>query len=536
MQVLPSDHNMVPAPLITRERRPAPGAKPTFTKIWRDVFTANIPAITQKKIVITGIVGEGLGDYAHMLSAARLLSKKFKDILILPIIEGKHKKLFPAGPKLRCEPLNIEKLYSPLPLTEEVLTKFEEADIIVEMSIPLRRRELIKGKELVFDPKEQEKYQQNYLEMKINPRKLITLPEYSINHGRMASSGMGLGENELGIFIKPKKTNRNPSDLNSPVLREVLSRSVNQGNHFNLVYTHNLVHLKTCIYAQVVSQKNNSKNIDIFTKLDDLNNLKSDENFIKLGELTLNIEFLKTNGIGKVKFIKNEQEKEIIISDDNHKELQLIYAFPLEQSDMNTLMSLVKDVNEEKSEEANFPFVGCTGDDSFTRVISNDKIPLYEIALWKEDAFRNYKSLAMSVLSKEETSYIDYLNYLLKLKKIEGKSLNSTVEQGKVDQACQKIAEKIVGVSKEKGFYLQAQKVHQHIKEHKNVNKHLIKSVSSLIFFQEKKAFEDKFKNEFQDLKKRYESDEINIKQATKKIGRLVKNLILEKSEHQIVD
>lgn len=321
-----------------------------------------------KNLVVMGCVHpDGVGDYYHILNAAEQLKSKFPESKVTMIVSHCADNL---SSKVRS-PIDkrIETIfYKYTNVPNEIYPVLEQADQIIEIS------------QCVIDP-DTRKILQNKGEA------YRYIGEYGYTGFAVkCDQPMGLKNNHLGIVLTDKPTTTSLLDLKHDALKTILFGTTNPSkeNLENYLQTNEpfVGYIKMgsyyqmgLIYTTAAFLKNSEKHtIDLI-----LPSVKTKY---------LDMEFLKSQGIGKIKIIKTENDKIIedeIKLDDKGKELRLIDPFPLEQKDFHTLLAHTN------------PLVGCTGDHSVSEAFSFDRLPFYEIRYTKVGFHNDLINLAGKV-------------------------------------------------------------------------------------------------------------------------------------------
>lgn len=328
--------------------------------------SVKINSSNKENIVVTGMVHpDGVGDYYHILSTVETIRKQFPDAKITMLIN--HTTKFPNSVRKPADP-NIEIIFRNFREDQQpIYPVIEKADQIIEMS--------------------QHTHFDSVIEDMIKQKgdRYIYIVEYGKSHPESRHS-MGLKNRHVGIFIKDMPSTVSMLDIKNEPLKQALfgNNSPSQEDLKNYLQTHEpfIGYLKMGSYYQMgliytaaaLSKSSGKKVIDLMIPP------------VKLEYLDL--EFLKEQGIGKLKVIKIENgrqiENEIVIAETG-KEMRLINPFPLEQSDFHTLLAHTN------------PLVGCTGDHSLSEAISFDRLPFYELRYAKVGFQADLRELAGSV-------------------------------------------------------------------------------------------------------------------------------------------
>lgn len=292
--------------------------------------------VTGKKVVVTGEVStDGWGDYFQMWLTANNLAKTMPEISVLISARLSNHQLPPEAPKA---PQNVENLIfidSDDSKKREVENKLKEADLLI--NIP-----------------------HGYVS---NPWKkpVLRVEEYGFNPGTEYALGLSVASSKIvGIPLTTVSSAESIHELSHTSLRDHL---LEKNRPFYVGYlkeeqASNERHRAGFVLAAAAIQNTFSSDIDIVCPFKDIN--------------ALDINSLQKLNIGRVVLLERERDgtlKEIqdITVAPTGREIRILNPFPLSNEDWMVLLKFCE------------PLVGCTGDMSFSEVISNKKIPFYQI-------------------------------------------------------------------------------------------------------------------------------------------------------------
>lgn len=318
----------------------------------------------EEGIVLSGyIMGDGVGDFAHLEKEARLLSKKFPQRRITSIAVAAEKHRGKLNPK-QLNNVSYHVAYSGRygsPSRDQ--PPFQEADLqsllqtIKEAAVWLSGPIAINN---IFDSLGKESKEKGF-----------AINEYGFG-GNLRGDDflynirMGLGNNEIGIYTNNIKDDYKWDTVENSTLKEFLFHTQDvQASHVEsylveyepfMCYLSNDSNAISFIYRALffASYHNDRKKIDIiYPAKTDLRELR--EHLIKhfnmpLTSLTINDE----------KIFENNK------SDEFGFHLRIFNPGKLSKKDFKKVMYLCS------------PFVGCTGNTSIGQALSYEKIPFYE--------------------------------------------------------------------------------------------------------------------------------------------------------------
>lgn len=289
-----------------------------------------------KKIVVTGEVSsDGWGDYFQMWLTANNLAKTMPEISVLISAELTNRQLPPQAPKA---PQNVENLIlidSDEAKKREVENKLKKADLLI--SIPHG-----------YAP---------------NPGKkpVLRVEEYGFNPNAEYALGLSVASNKIvGIPLTVVSKAESIQELSHTSLRDHL---LDENRPFYVGYlkeeqASNERHRAGFVLAAAAVQNTLSADIDIVCPFNDINEL--------------DINSLQKLNIGRVVLLERDRnselkEKQFVAVSPAGREIRILNPFPISNEDWMLLLKFCE------------PLVGCTGDMSFSEVISNKKIPFYQI-------------------------------------------------------------------------------------------------------------------------------------------------------------
>ncbi|MBA3237258.1 MAG: hypothetical protein H0T62_02770 [Parachlamydiaceae bacterium] len=208
-------------------------------------------------------------------------------------------------------------------------------------------------------------------------QKHLFIDEYGME-GASRKLGLGLIHGtDMGIAIKQPLRNSNLANIAHTSLREHL---LEINNPFFVSYLKDKnrygfigeAHRVAFIIMALASCPEGISKVDIITT------------FSKLERKLFDPDVLNELNVGKIQLFKMDKEnnklilhEELILNEKEGKIVRIFDPFPLINAD---LMLLMKESNS---------LIGCTGDLSFSEVISHDKLPLYQTMGHKESFFKD---------------------------------------------------------------------------------------------------------------------------------------------------
>lgn len=331
-----------------------PGNKETKKNLFHlttcHLYSTVVSPASQSNLVVMGMVmDDGVGDYHHILNAAESIKSKFPDTKISMLVFYMDEKL-PQAIRKPIDP-QIETIFFKWnqDLTD-IYPMLQKADQIIDIS----------------QDSPSDKGIRDIIKQKGDKYKFIG------EYGHWRAKAMGLKNDQLGIIIKDKPSTSSLLDLKNEALKKLLfgtsaPSKEDLENYFNTHETF-VGYLKMGSYYQMGLIYTTAA----FLKSSDKQTVDLMIPPVKMEYL--DTQFLKEQGIGKIKVITLEEgkliEKETVLAEKG-KELRLINPFPLEQQDFHTLVAYTN------------PLVGCTGDHSWSEVISFDRLPFYEVRRMK---------------------------------------------------------------------------------------------------------------------------------------------------------
>jgi hypothetical protein len=324
--------------------------------------------VTGKKVVVSGsISSDGWGDYFQMWLTATNLTENLPGASVA-ISTSMHGHRIP--PKLSSSFIAKNLTYTSIQDFKEkgIEQELKAADLII--AIP-------------------HGYPQNP-----GGKPLIRVEEYGFNQGSDFALGFHFfNQKILGIpltRISPAKTIQ---ELSHNTLRSVLT---DKNRPFFLGYLKKDHHAEEnhragFVLAAAASQATQSNDIDIICPLEDIHKL--------------DLEALKALNVGRIVLMEgsNEgelKEKETLTLKPEGKEIRIINPFPLTNDDWMLLLKFCE------------PLVGCTGDMSFSEVISNQKIPFYQIRWHKAEFVEQLIEMAGYVYKEDFTQLHQFLELM----------------------------------------------------------------------------------------------------------------------------
>lgn len=347
-----------------------------FTEATQSLFR-NAPVSTDQEIVLCGnICKDGLGDFYHLVNAARILKEAFPSQKISLVMDFKEYKSRQSKIQLpqefECIVYDSEKDSPNSDLVAKGREKLAKAHLIVNLpdKYPL---------ELISEAK------------KKNPecKKPIRFMEYgygddsySRNWGDKATVAMGVNPSEVGIVIKPQLSEGLLNLENGALIKLLMGkeapsiadeRSYIDATSRCFCYARKegvvqFIRIACAAYAE------DAKPLDIVCPFDDsyylyLKNIPNENPEIA------KIQFYKKTPEGKIELIKESARE------GAGKTVRIIDPFPLTEHDFQIFASKAD-------------FMGCTGDISFTEAVSYGKTFFYNAPEHKADFIESLADFA----------------------------------------------------------------------------------------------------------------------------------------------
>lgn len=353
-----------------------------FRNFYQKLYQRTTPSLEKEIVVMTQVLTDGLGDYYNALAASESIKNSYpkQQIYMVPVFRSE-KQI--EGIKVPAE-FDYFISRKDESCSQSVIDRIKNALFVLE----------IPWKVDVFTSRDLS----NVRDKMMRKRKYVHVAEYgSLKHG------MGLDYCDEGIFIKEPPLKNSLTCLQSEVLKDFLfekksicEEDVKEYFQKNEIYFSYLPSdkkiMRMFLYASTASQTNQNKNIDIISHLHP-------------SDSEIDYPFLNELGISKIEFIYKEEDKIVKVvkeTGSEGKQMRIINPFPLAQEDMHLLIF------------NSHMLTGCTGDQSFSEVISFNKLPFYELRRHKQLFFWHYLRLAEYELSPEENVLKEYLSEVMK--------------------------------------------------------------------------------------------------------------------------
>jgi hypothetical protein len=363
-----------------------------FSVATRDLYDSYpLESVAGKVIFQTRVCPDGYGDFFGLTAATTYL-KQVCPLLNLHIITAisDDREL----PNLDKEKFTHESflynyeymmgnyIYLPIDIPRYVLEKIDEADIVVEIPAPFSSKSSLQTK------------------IAENPQKFIHIHEYGYLSGALSINNYSLGVDlfDEGIFIHDLPSPSSLLGLQSEILKktlfqktEITNEDVENYNFNNSLY---VAYIKDQnfqkLFLNIAVRKHNKNKIDLCMPVENLKNIENETNYFKEAGIK-NVKLIKKNGITDVLEIQNEG-----------KEIRIINIFPFSAKDFRILQLSGEN------------FVGCTGDQSISELISFNRFFFYEIIAHKKQFFCDLLNTSIKILG-DRSSFTKYLELILRL-------------------------------------------------------------------------------------------------------------------------
>jgi hypothetical protein len=311
---------------------------------------------------------------------------------------------------------------------------------------------------------------------------LLRVEEYGFNPGNAFALGLSPHSySTLGIPLTSISTAENLQELSHTSLKTHLSEKQRPFFLGYLKKDHgaNEQHRAGFVLAAAASNAILSKDIDIICPFEDLSKLNTDAlEALNVARIIL----MTDDGKGKLK------EKNSLNLQSQGREIRILNPFPLPNDDWMLLLKFCE------------PLVGCTGDVSFSEVISNKKIPFYQIRWHKAEFIEQIMELTGYVY-KEDFAKLHHFFNLLK------NSLEENSKIGDISSTCLKMGSMI-----DKELIAEYQKFSTCIQQHYSTNQMLASRVKRELAY----AQYPEIKKLEQKIFERWKNDEITLQEACK--------------------
>jgi hypothetical protein len=347
--------------------------------LW-NVFSNHVFTPAPSSISIVGrVLPDGKGDFKTMTIIANFINKYFPTVLVHLIVMNDHKDQLSFPEKENCKFYCYRKS-----LSEETIEKIKNSTLVFFGPAGIPSLTKI---------------------MRSITNKVIQLQEYDFRDTNNEWCGMpllmGLGDNAAGIFIK-KKHEGSLSKITNDKLKEVLFKTQNPVEKDFAEYSQNhrlffcyftLDSSANCFFRHaslLADQEGATKNIDICYPT------KEDISWL-FGSLQKNKK-LKNVGIVKlVKYRTNEMSVIPIQLSDCPRVMRIIDVGSISQKDFTNLISLSQ------------PIVGGTGDHTFSSILSQERVLLYEATISHKRALACNLTRITEQLFGNESSIYKYI-------------------------------------------------------------------------------------------------------------------------------
>lgn len=401
--------NLPQMPSVYRIRRLAQdmSAKETLLEIpIKHAFSQCVDLPPHSYIAVTGeVVCDGIGDLSHIYATANKLKDLFPNVTIQIIVLAAHvhtgklslQTKFPSELVYIAKDDNHSGWCSNNHFSQETIEKIKNATLVIDVSYPIQDGEIAKLKETM-------------------PQKFIQLREFdfgefskSITDQGVWKKRMGIGLFSEGIYSQKlsKLSNQSLLQLECVGLKKALfgtsepsqSELIKHSSSYKLhsCYSHHPTTLFRFMYTLAALYENTNHSIDI-CKFGGKNWESSphwqDTGSVDLFEKSIDYEYLKKKGFGKIRFIgfpnlQEDNEENVKILSDSSKEIRLLFLPYVSRKDKDLLVNLSE------------PLAGSTGDNSFSELLFLGKLPFQEIPVHKEKSWEPYYNVARELFGKE---------------------------------------------------------------------------------------------------------------------------------------
>ena len=325
----------------------------------------------ERTIAVVGyVLPDGFGDYYHIVNAAKTIRENCPNLKVRIVVCHVDENL----PNVIRKPADIA-LYFFRFIDLDSITDMKECIRVYDSISPSiqEAKKLIAEADLVLEISQAIQRNRYYNDISGSGLDGYTyIAEYEASYYPPTAFAMGIASNHLGIVVKHKPATTSLLNLQNEPLKNILfgTEHPSEKDLENYLNTHEPVfgYLKwrsycglAFIYTTAACLKSSQKTIDLIIPPIKINCISTD--------------FLKEQGISKLVIIKKENGNwipEEHIFSNTGKTLRLISPFPLDQEDFFTLTL------------HSHPWIGCTGDLSWSEVVSFDRLPFYEMIKVKQ--------------------------------------------------------------------------------------------------------------------------------------------------------
>ncbi len=357
-------------------------------------------------IAVTGeVVCDGIGDLSHIYTTANKLKDLFPTVKIQIIVLAAHvhtgklslQTQFPSELVYITKDDNHSGWCTNNHFSQETIEKIKNATLVIDVSYPIQDGEIAKLKETM-------------------PHKFIQLREFdfgeyskSITDPGVWKKRMGIGLFSEGIYSQKACKQSNITllqlecvglkkalfDTSEPSQLDLLKYSSSYQLHS--CYSHHPTTLFRFMYTLAALYENTNHSIDI-CKFGGKNWESTlhwqDKGSVELFEKSIDYEYLKKKGFGKIRFIgfpslQEVNEENVKILSNSSKEIRLLFLPYVSRKDKDLLVNLSE------------PLTGSTGDNSFAELLFIGKLPFQEIPVHKEKSWEPYYNIARELFGKE---------------------------------------------------------------------------------------------------------------------------------------
>jgi hypothetical protein len=423
--------------------------------------------VSHKRIIVAGEVSsDGWGDYFQMWLTAKNLTKSMPEA---SISISANLSAHGIPPQFSKSFQAVEDLisYTPEDLQKKKIeTKLKEADLII--SIPHGHPQ--------------------------NPynKPILRVEEYGFSPNSAFALGLSpMSYNTLGIPLMNVSPAQSLQELFHASLKAHLS---DKKRPFFLGYlkkdhTTDEQHRAGFVLAAAAAQASRSDNIDIVCPFENIAKL----NASALGSLNVGrVVLMDCNAEGELK------EKQVLTVQPTGREIRILNPFPLSNDDWMILLKFCE------------PLVGCTGDVSFSEVLSNQKIPFYQIRWHKTEFIAQLMELTGYVYKEDFVKLHQFLNILKS-------SLEENSKEKDISKNCLDMGMMIDGE-----LVAEWQKLAICIKKQYCTNEMLASRVKRELAY----AQYPELKKREQEIFKKWETGEISLQQACEMLQSQIKLLV----------
>lgn len=413
--------------------------------------------ISHKKIIIAGEVSsDGWGDYFQMWLTAKNLTENIPESSVAISADLRNRGVPPQVSKTFQKAKNLIFASNEDLQKKNIEKELKEADLII--NIP-----------------------HGYFPNPGN-KPILRVEEYGFSPNNAFALGLSPHSyNVLGIPLTGISPAKSLQELSHVSLEAHLSEKKRPFFLGYLKKDHGMdeQHRAGFVLAAAASYASRSEDIDIICPFEDITKLNTDV----LKSLSVaRVILMEPDGKGELK------EKQSLNLQPQGREIRILNPFPLPNDDWMLLLKFCE------------PLVGCTGDMSFSEVISNQKIPFYQIRWHKAEFIEQIMELTGYVYKEDFIKLHQFLNVLKS-------SLEENSKTGDISKNCLNM-----GLMINEELIAEYQKFAVCIQKHYCTNQILASRVKRELAY----AQHPELKKVEEEIFERWKNDEITLEQACK--------------------